>query len=160
MPSFDIVSEFDLHEAANAVDQASREVSTRFDFKGTDAKFEQNENIITLSAEASFQLQQMLDILQNKLTKRGVDIDCMEISEPQNHGKTATQIVTLQQGLDSPLAKEIVKLVKAKKLKVQSSIQGDKVRITGKKRDDLQQVIAMLKEEKLSMPLQFDNFRD
>jgi uncharacterized protein YajQ (UPF0234 family) len=160
MPSFDIVSEFDLHEAANAVDQANREVSTRFDFKGTGAKFEQNENIITLNAEASFQLQQMLDILQNKLTKRGVDIDCMEIGEPQSHGKTATQIITLQQGLDAPLAKEIVKLVKAKKLKVQSSIQGDKVRITGKKRDDLQQVIAMLKEEKLSMPLQFDNFRD
>jgi len=160
MPSFDIVSEFDLHEVANAVDQANREVSTRFDFKGTDAKFEQNENVITLNAEALFQLQQMLDMLQNKLTKRGVDIDCMEMGEPQNQGKTATQIVTLQQGLDSPLAKEIVKLVKAKKLKVQSSIQGDKVRITGKKRDDLQQVIAMLKEEKLSMPLQFDNFRD
>jgi uncharacterized protein YajQ (UPF0234 family) len=149
-----------LHEAANAVDQASREVSTRFDFKGTDAKFEQNENIITLSAEASFQLQQMLDILQNKLTNFHAVYINTAFSEPQNHGKTATQIVTLQQGLDSPLAKEIVKLVKAKKLKVQSSIQGDKVRITGKKRDDLQQVIAMLKEEKLSMPLQFDNFRD
>jgi len=160
MPSFDIVSEFDLHEATNALDQANREVSTRFDFKGTDAKFEQNENIITLYAEAPFQLQQMLDILQNKLTKRGVDISCMENSEPQSNGKTATQIVTLKQGLDSPLAKDIVKLVKAKKLKVQSAIQGEKVRITGKKRDDLQQVIAMLKEEDLSMPLQFDNFRD
>lgn len=160
MPSFDIVSEFDLHEATNALDQANREVSTRFDFKGTDAKFEQNENIITLYAEAPFQLQQMLDILQNKLTKRGVDISCMENSESQSNGKTATQIVTLKQGLDSPLAKDIVKLVKAKKLKVQSAIQGEKVRITGKKRDDLQQVIAMLKEEDLSMPLQFDNFRD
>ena len=102
----------------------------------------------------------MIDILQNKLTKRGVDISCMEKSEPQSNGKTATQIVTLKQGLDSPLAKDIVKLVKAKKLKVQSAIQGEKVRITGKKRDDLQQVIAMLKEEDLSMPLQFDNFRD
>jgi len=160
MPSFDIVSEFDLHEATNALDQANREVSTRFDFKGTDAKFEQNENIITLHAEAPFQLQQMLDMLQNKLTKRGVDISCMETSDPQSNGKTATQIVTLKQGLDSPLAKNIVKLVKSKKLKVQSAIQGEKVRITGKKRDDLQQVIAMLKEENLSMPLQFDNFRD
>jgi uncharacterized protein YajQ (UPF0234 family) len=160
MPSFDIVSEFDLHEATNALDQANREVSTRFDFKGTDAKFEQNENIITLHAEAPFQLQQMLDILQNKLTKRGVDISCMEIDDPQSNGKTATQVVTLKQGLDSPLAKDIVKLVKAKKLKVQSAIQGEKVRITGKKRDNLQQVIAMLKDEELSMPLQFDNFRD
>ena len=160
MPSFDIVSEFDMHEAANAIDQANREVSTRFDFKGSNAHFEQKDEVITLQAEVEFQLQQMLDILQNKLTKRGIDISCLEISDPQSTGKTAHQTVTLQQGLDTPLAKQIVKLIKDKKLKVQSSIQGDKVRVTGKKRDDLQQVIQMLKEEKLDMPLQFDNFRD
>ena len=160
MPSFDIVSEFDMHEACNAVDQASREVNTRFDFKGSGAKFEQNGDTITVSAEAEFQLQQMLDILRNKLTKRGVDIACLEISDPQMSGKTAHQTVKLKQGLDTPLAKKIVKLIKDKKLKVQSAIQGEKVRVTGKKRDDLQQVIQILKEEKLDMPLQFDNFRD
>lgn len=160
MPSFDIVSEFDMHEASNAIDQANREVSTRFDFKGSNAHFEQKDEVITLQAEVEFQLQQMLDILQNKLTKRGIDIACLEISDPQSTGKTAHQTVTLKQGLDTPLAKQIVKLIKDKKLKVQSSIQGDKVRVSGKKRDDLQQVIKMLKEEKLDMPLQFDNFRD
>lgn len=160
MPSFDIVSEFDMHEASNAVDQANREVSTRFDFKGSNARFEQKEAVITLSAEVEFQLQQMLDILQNKLTKRGIDIACLEVSDPQVSGKTATQTVTLKQGLDTPLAKKIVKLIKEKKLKVQAAIQGDKVRVTGKKRDDLQQVMQMLREEKLEMPLQFNNFRD
>ena len=160
MPSFDIVSEFDMHEASNAIDQANREVSTRFDFKGSNAHFEQKDEVITLLAEVEFQLQQMLDMLQKKLTKRGIDIACLEISDPQSTGKTAQQTVTLKQGLETPLAKQIIKLIKDKKLKVQSSIQGDKVRVTGKKRDDLQQVIQMLKEEKLDMPLQFDNFRD
>jgi len=149
-----------MHEASNAVDQANREVSTRFDFKGSNARFEQKEAVITLSAEVEFQLQQMLDILQNKLTKRGIDIACLEVSDPQVSGKTATQTVTLKQGLDTPLAKKIVKLIKEKKLKVQAAIQGDKVRVTGKKRDDLQQVMQMLREEKLEMPLQFNNFRD
>jgi uncharacterized protein YajQ (UPF0234 family) len=160
MPSFDIVSEFDMHEASNAVDQANREVSTRFDFKGSKARYDQNEEVITLHAEVEFQLQQMLDILQNKLSKRGVDIACMEISDVHTTGKTAQQTVTLKQGLDTPLAKKIVKLIKDKKMKVQASIQGEKVRVTGKKRDDLQEVIQMLKEEKLEMPLQFNNFRD
>ncbi|MGR9071594.1 MAG: YajQ family cyclic di-GMP-binding protein [Gammaproteobacteria bacterium] len=160
MPSFDIVSEFDMHEATNAVDQSNREVSTRFDFKGSGATFEQDEESITLSAGSEFQLQQMLDILQNKLTKRGVDITCMEIGDPETSGKTARQNVKLKQGLDTPLAKKIVKLIKDKKMKVQAAIQGEKVRVTGKKRDDLQQVIQMLKEENLEMPLQFNNFRD
>lgn len=160
MPSFDIVSEYDPHEAANAVDQANREVSTRFDFKGTGANYAYNDGVITSRAEVEFQLQQMLDILRGKLTKRGVDIDCLEISDPQASGKTATQVITLRQGLDTPLAREIVKRIKAKKLKVQAAIQGEKVRVTGKKRDDLQQVIAMLREEELGMPLQFENFRD
>ncbi len=160
MPSFDIVSEFDMHEASNAVDQANREVTTRFDFKGSNARYDQKEEVITLHAEVEFQIQQMLDILQTKLTKRGVDIACMETSDVQATGKNAEQTVTLKQGLDTPLAKKIVKRIKDKKMKVQASIQGEKVRVTGKKRDDLQQVIQMLKEEKLEMPLQFNNFRD
>ena len=160
MPSFDIVSEFDMHEASNAVDQANREVSTRFDFKGANARFEQKDELISMYAEVEFQLQQMLDILQNKLTKRGIDIACMEISDAHVTGKTAQQDINLKQGLDTPLAKKIVKIIKDKKMKVQASIQGEKVRVTGKKRDDLQQVIQILKEEKLEMPLQFDNFRD
>lgn len=160
MPSFDIVSEFDMHEASNAVDQANREVNARFDFKGSNAVYGQHNENITLKAETEFQLSQMLDILQIKLTKRGVDIACMEISEPQSSGKQAQQSVTLKHGLDTPLAKKIVKLIKDKKMKVQAAIQGDKVRVTGKKRDDLQQVIQTLKQEKWDMPLQFDNFRD
>ena len=160
MPSFDIVSEIDMHEANNAVDQANREVSTRFDFKGSNARYDQKDEVVTLHAEVEFQLQQMLDILQTKLTKRGVDIACMDISDAQSTGRTAQQIVTLKQGLDTPLAKKIVKLIKDRKMKVQASIQGEKVRVTGKKRDDLQQVIQMLKEEKLEMPLQYNNFRD
>ena len=160
MPSFDVVSEIDLHEAANAVDQANREVSTRFDFKGSNAKYELHDAVITLTAEAEFQLKQMQEILDHKLVKRGVDIACLEIDRPHASGKEAKQIITLRQGLDTPLAKKIVKLLKDKKLKVQAAIQGEKVRITGKKRDDLQAVIQMLKEEKLEMPLQFTNFRD
>ena len=160
MPSFDVVSEVDMHEVTNAVDQANREVTTRFDFKGTNARYELNESIITMTAEAEFQLQQMLDILQTKLSRRGVDIDCLELAEPQQSGKEARQEVTIRQGLDSVLSKKIVKLIKDAKLKVQAAIQGDKVRVSGKKRDDLQQVIAMLKEAKLELPLQYTNFRD
>ncbi len=160
MPSFDVVSEVDMHEAANAVDQANREVSTRFDFKGSDAKFEVNGSEIMLTAEVEFQLQQMIDILQTKLIKRGVDIGCLEVGEPQVTGKRAHQQVTLRQGLDTVLAKKIVKMIKDSKLKVQASVQGDKVRVNGKKRDDLQQVIGMLKDAKLELPLQYNNFRD
>ena len=160
MPSFDVVSEVDMHEATNAVDQANREVSTRFDFKGSGAHFEQSDAVIAMHAEVEFQLQQMLDILQNKLVKRGVDIGCMELADPQVSGKAAHQTVTLKQGLDTVLAKKIVKLIKDGKLKVQAAIQGEQVRVTGKKRDDLQQAIAMLREAKLEMPLQFVNFRD
>jgi len=160
MPSFDIVSEFDTHEASNAVDQSNREVTTRFDFKGSGAQYEFKDGVVTLRAEVEFQLQQMLDILQSKLTKRGIDILCLEIADPYIAGKTAQQVITLKQGLETDLARKIVKLIKEKKLKVQSAIQGEKVRVTGKKRDDLQQVIQMLKEQKLGMPLQFDNFRD
>lgn len=160
MPSFDVVSEVNLHEVANAVDQANREVTTRFDFKGSNARFEQNESLITLHAEVEFQLQQMLDILQTKLAKRGVDIACLKVDPPQIAGKQARQTVTLLQGIDALLAKKIVKLIKDAKLKVQAAIQGEKVRVTGKKRDDLQDVIALLRGADLEQPLQYDNFRD
>ncbi len=160
MPSFDVVSEVDMHEVTNAVDQANREVSTRFDFKGSGARYERADDVITMIAPSEFQLQQMLDILQTKLARRGVDIACLEIGEPQASGKEVRQIVTIRQGLDSPLAKRIVKLIKDSKLKVQAAIQGEKVRVTGKKRDDLQKVIALLKEADIEMPLQFNNFRD
>lgn len=160
MPSFDVVSEFESHEVTNAVDQANREVTTRFDFKGSDAKFERNDDVITMSAQSEFQLQQMLDILQSKLHKRGVDILCLDVKDPELIGKTARQQVILRQGLDKDLARKLVKHIKDKKLKVQAAIQGEKLRVTGKKKDDLQDVIASLKEGKFEMPLQFNNFRD
>lgn len=160
MPTFDIVSEVDMHEVNNAVDQANREVGTRFDFKGSNAKFEQTEAEINMSAEADFQLKQMLDILNLKLSKRGIDVACMDVKDIEVTGKTAHQKIILRQGIDAPLAKKIVKMIKDKKMKVQASIQGEKVRVSGKKRDDLQTVIAMLKEEELELPLQYENFRD
>ncbi len=160
MPSFDVVSEVDMHELANAVDQANREVDTRFDFKGSDARFELSGAEITLAAENEFQLQQMMDILQKKMVKRGVDIACLDISEPEASGMRARQKVSVRQGVDKDTARKIVKLIKDMKLKVQAAIQGEQVRVTGKKRDDLQQVMAMLREQKLDLPLQFTNFRD
>ncbi len=160
MPSFDVVSEVDMHEVTNAVDQANREVSTRFDFKGADARYERKEAEITLHAQVDFQLKQMLDILNEKLARRGVDIACMEIKEPEIALNHARQAAILRQGLDAPLAKEIIKRIKDAKLKVQATIQGEKVRVTGKKRDDLQEVIAMLRKAELALPLQFNNFRD
>ncbi|MCG6970886.1 MAG: YajQ family cyclic di-GMP-binding protein [Gammaproteobacteria bacterium] len=160
MPSFDVVSEIDMHELANAVDQANREVGTRFDFKGTDSNFQLNESEITLESGSEFQLNQMMDILQNKMVKRGLDIACLEAKDPEITGKKARQKVIARQGIDKDLARKIVKMVKDCKLKVQAAIQGEQVRITGKKRDDLQQVIAMLKEAKLELPLQYTNFRD
>lgn len=160
MPSFDIVSEVDLVEVNNAVDQSNREVSTRFDFKGVDADFKREENLVHMTAESDFQLQQMLDMLITKLAKRGIDVACMEVGEPVVTGKQARQTVTLRQGLDGDLSRQIVKMVKAQKMKVQAAIQGDKVRISSKKRDDLQQTIAMVKDADIDLPLQFNNFRD
>lgn len=160
MPSFDIVSELDNHEVSNAVDQANKEVSTRFDFKGSNACFEQTEDSILMKAESTFQLQQMLPILYSKMGKRGIDIASLDSGKIQDTGKTAQQPITLKQGIDSDLAKKIVKLIKDKKMKVQAAINGDKVRVTGKKRDDLQEVIQMLRTEDLGQPLQFNNFRD
>jgi uncharacterized protein YajQ (UPF0234 family) len=160
MPSFDIVSEVELPEVRNAVDQASREVGTRFDFKGVDASFELNEADITVVAESDFQIQQMMDILKGKLVKRNVDIKSMEEGDIVETGKKATMTVVIKQGIEADMARKIVKMIKDKKMKVQTAIQGEKLRVTGKKRDDLQEAIAMLREAKLDIPLQFDNFRD
>ena len=160
MPSFDIISEYDQHEVTNAVDQANKEVSTRFDFKGTESTFELSDDKVVMVSESTFQLQQMFSIVCAKLSRRGIDIGCMEVGEAKGSGKLMRQEITLKQGIESTLAKKIVKLIKDKKLKVQAAINGDKVRVTGKKRDDLQEVIQMLKNEKLEQPLQFDNFRD
>ena len=160
MPSFDIVSEFNLHEVTNALDQASREVDQRFDFKGTDAKFEQKETVITLSAPADFQLKQMIEILKLKLAKRGIDVACLKIDEPVMTGQTARQVVTLRQGVDTELGKKIQRLIKDSKLKVQAAIQDKQVRVTGKSRDDLQTAMAMVKKGGFELPLQFTNFRD
>ncbi|WP_456405245.1 YajQ family cyclic di-GMP-binding protein [Thiolapillus sp.] len=160
MPSFDIVSEVDLQEVRNAVDQANRVIETRFDFKGVDASFEHNESEVNLKAEQEFQLQQMLDILREKLAKRGVDVKALDVKDPQTSLNAARQQIVIQQGIESDVAKKIVKEIKAAKLKVQAQIQGDQVRVTGKKRDDLQKVIALLKEKDHGLPLQFKNFRD
>jgi cyclic-di-GMP-binding protein len=161
MPSFDIVSELDNHEVTNAVDQANKEVSTRFDFKGSNASFDlDKDNNIVMKAESTFQLQQMLPILFAKMGKRGIDIASMETGKIQDTGKTAQQTITMKQGIESDIAKKIVKLIKDKKLKVQAAINGDKLRVTGKKRDDLQEVIQMLRSEDVGQPLQYNNFRD
>lgn len=160
MPSFDVVSEVDLQEVNNAVDQANREVGTRYDFKGVDAKFERDGNEVKLTAEADIQLEQMLDILKAKLAKRGIELGSLDIKEAEKSGKHLHQKVILRQGIDTELARKIVKMIKDKKLKVQAAIQGDKVRVSGKKRDDLQSVIAMLKASEIDLPLQYDNFRD
>jgi len=160
MPSFDIVSEVNLHEVTNAVDQASREVSQRFDFKGTNAKFELKETVVTLSAPADFQLKQMLEILRLKLSKRSIDVACLKIDEPVTTGQTARQVITLRQGIDTELGKKIQRLIKDSKLKVQAALQDQQVRVTGKSRDDLQAAIALVKKGGFDLPLQFTNFRD
>ena len=161
MPSFDIVSEVDMHELNNALDQSNREVGTRFDFKGIDASFElDNDSNIKVSAEADFQIQQMLEMLRSKMVKRGIDTKSLKEGDVQLVGQKASMIVTVQQGIEADIARKIVKAVKQAKLKVQTAIQGEKLRVTGKKRDDLQQVMALLKEGSYGVPLQYDNFRD
>ncbi len=160
MPSFDVVSELNAHEVTNAVDQANRELAQRFDFKDTGARFELKDFVVTLHAQVDFQLKQMLEILKLRLAKRGVDAACMDAKEPNIALSAATQEVALRHGIDTELGKKIARLVKDSKLKVQASIQGDKVRITGKQRDDLQAAIQLLRKSQLELPLQFDNFRD
>lgn len=160
MPSFDIVCELDKHEVANAVDQARREVGTRFDFKGTNANYKYENNTIMLQAEADFQLNQMLDILRHKFTKRQINLAHMKVADPMIQHKNAQQVVTLQEGIKQDTAKNIVKLIKAQKVKVQAAIQGEQIRVTGKKKDDLQAVIALLEKSDIEIPFQFRNFRD
>ncbi|MCB1629093.1 MAG: YajQ family cyclic di-GMP-binding protein [Xanthomonadales bacterium] len=160
MPTFDIVSKLDGHEVSNAIDQANRELGNRFDFKGVDARFELAESIVTLRTQSDFQLRQMIDILKPRLAARGIDIRCMEEGDPEINLATATQKITLKQGIDQPTAKDIIKRIKDAKLKVNAQIEGDKLRVQGKKRDDLQAAIALLREAELKLPLQFENFRD
>ncbi len=160
MPSFDVVSEVDFHEVTNAVDQANREIETRFDFRGVDAKFERKEDVVRITAEADIQLDQMIDILRAKLVKRSIDPRVMDIGDQEHVGKLLHKNIKIQEGIESLLAKKVVKMIKDKKMKVQAAIQGEKVRVTGKKRDDLQQVMSMLKEEEIDTPLQYNNFRD
>ena len=160
MPSFDIVSEVDLQEVRNAVDQANREVGTRFDFKGSDAEFHLDSDTVKLQAENEFQLEQMMDILRKKLVKRSVDVACLEVGEAELANNRARQPVTIRQGIDIDTARRIVKDIKAAKLKVQAQIQGEQVRVTGKSRNDLQAIIAMLRKSGLDLPLQYINFRD
>jgi uncharacterized protein YajQ (UPF0234 family) len=160
MPSFDVVSEVDHHELNNALDQANREVATRFDFKGTGSNFELTGSLITMNTESEFQLAQMYDILSNKLVRRNIDIVCLEMGDPDVQMKTATQVITVREGIETTDAKKMVKLIKDRKMKVQAAIQGQQLRVTGKKRDDLQAVIALLKGGSFALPLQFKNFRD
>jgi len=161
MPSFDIVSEVDGHEVRNAVEQANKEVSSRFDFKGSDARVEQSELVLTVYADDEFKLEQVLDILRTKLTKRQIDVRCLERGDLEKvSGNKVKQVVTVKTGLETDLAKKIVKLLKESKLKIQASIQGDSLRVTGAKKDLLQEAIQIVKKTITDYPLQYQNFRD
>ena len=159
MPSFDVVSELDAHEVTNAVDNAAKELERRYALRGK-ASFEFKDKTVTLTAEADFMLEQLIEILKLSLVKRKIDVQCLEYKDAYASGKVVKQEVILREGIEKELAKKIVAVVKEAKLKVQASIQGEQVRITGKKRDDLQEAIAVLRTQELGMPLQFDNFRD
>ncbi len=161
MPTFDIVSEVDKQEVRNAVDQVNKEVSTRFDFKGSDARVEQADYVLTVYADTEFQIDQVQDILNGKLTKRGVDVKCLDIAEPEKvSGNKMKRQTTVKTGVEIELAKKIVRIIKDSKLKVQASIQGDAVRVSGAKRDVLQETIALMRKSIADFPLQFQNFRD
>ncbi|WP_369928673.1 YajQ family cyclic di-GMP-binding protein [Xanthomonas sp. NCPPB 2632] len=160
MPSFDIVSEVDKHELANALDQANREVTTRFDLKGTSAKIEQEENVLTLHADNEFQVGQVMDILRARLSARQIDVRAMDVGKVETNLAEARQKVTIKQGLEQKVAKTIIAKIKEAKLKVEAQINAEKIRVTGKKRDDLQAAMALLRKADVEVPLQFDNFRD
>jgi uncharacterized protein YajQ (UPF0234 family) len=161
MPSFDIISEVNDVELRHAVENAIREMTTRFDFRGVDASIELDKLTVTLKAESDFQVRQLEDLFRNHATKRGVDASGVDMEDkPVHSGKTFSLSLTFKQGIDQPTAKNIVKLLKDSKIKVQASIQGDKIRVTGKKRDDLQEGMALLRKAELELPLQFENFRD
>lgn len=160
MPSFDVVSEINSHELTNSVDQANRTIDTRYDFKGVEAKFSYSDPVVNIEAESEMHVRQMVDLLLGAFTKRGVDVKCLDFSDTQISGKLYKKVVTVRQGLDKEQGKKLVKLIKDSKMKVQAAIQGEQVRVTGKKRDDLQEVIQMLRQSDFEMPLQFNNFRD
>jgi cyclic-di-GMP-binding protein len=160
MPSFDVVSEVDQHELTNAVDQAQKEIINRYDFKGTSASAEMSDSAIVLTADSDFQIQQMHPIVYTKLSGRGIDILCLEAGKVENSGKGVKQRMSVKQGIDKETAKKIVAKIKESKLKVQAQIQGEQLRVTGKNRDDLQQVMQLLKGAELGVPMQFQNFRD
>jgi hypothetical protein len=160
MPSFDVVSQVDQHELTNAIDQAGRELGNRFDFRGVDARFEREGEAVVLSAPSDFQLKQMLDILRQRLAARKIDARCLEVDDPEVTLARARQTVKIKQGIEQALAKKIVTTIKGSKLKVDAQINGDKLRVTGKKRDDLQTAIALLRQTEFELPLQFENFRD
>ena len=160
MPSFDVVSEVDHHELTNAVDQMNREITNRFDFKGSNARVVLKDQVMNLEADNEFQIKQMHDIIYKKLASRGIDTACLEQGKIEERGMRAYQAITVREGVDKELARKIVKMIKDRKMKVQSAIQGEQVRVTGKKRDDLQSVIEMLKGADIELPLQFNNFRD
>ena len=160
MPSFDVVSEVDAHELSNAIDQANREIGNRFDFKGSDAKVINKESIVTLEAQVEFQIKQIYDIVTQKMAKRGIDLACVEKGKLSEGNNRATQDLIINQGISTEIGKKITKAIKESKFKVQAQIQGEKVRVTGKKRDDLQSVMQLLKDMGLGVPIQFNNFRD
>lgn len=160
MPSFDVVSKVDSHELTNAVDQTNREIASRFDFRGTDSRVELSKNTLLLFAPTDFQLKQVDEILRNKLAKRQVDVRSMNYQKPEISLSEARQSVEVAQGLETEKAKKLIKLIRDKGLKVQAAIQGEQVRVTGKKKDDLQEVIAFLRSAEFELPLQFENFRD
>ena len=160
MPSFDVVSEVDLHELRNAVDQANREIGNRFDFKGSNSKIEQKETNLRLVSDSEFRVQQIQVVLREKIAKRGIDVACLEEGEIEAAMNSAKQTIKVRQGIDKELARKLVKQIKDSKIKVQAAIQGEQIRVTGKKRDDLQAIMAMLRESDSNMPLQFNNFRD
>lgn len=160
MPSFDVVSEVDKHALTNAVDQAGKVIISRYDFKGVDAKFDRKEYEITITADNEYQLDAMLDSLRGALSKNGIGVSCLEVKGVKTAGKQVKKDIIVRTGLETELAKKIVKMIKDQKMKVQAAIQGEQLRITGKKRDDLQECIAMLRAADIEMPLQYTNFRD
>ena len=161
MPSFDVVSEIDAHELSNAIDQVNRELGTRYDFKGSNARVEISDKVLNVEADSEFQIQQIHEIIYQKLAKRDVDTRCLEKAKVEERGRRAYQKITVREGIDKDLARKLVKMIKDSKLKVQSAIQGEQLRVTGKKRDDLQQVMALLRDsDQVELPLQFTNFRD
>ena len=160
MPSFDIVSEVDSHELANAIDQANREIGNRFDFKGSNANVTEKDGVVSLHAEVEFQIRQIYDIVTRKMAARGIDLECIAKGRLVEANKRATQDLIINQGISAEIGRKITQLIKANKIKVQSQIQGEKVRVTGKKKDDLQAVIQLLRQQSLGVPMQFENFRD